>query len=526
MKTIRRINCLKSSGFCLISSIPLIFLEEWARVDALIEEAGNPSGLERMSSEDLVRVKKYIEIAPSHVFTREISAKKPFTKEARKVMTENVKKSAYESLLGQSEKFGGNVAKFNNEDNKIFNLARSEVVKNASTQKPARLNKALTSYMRSIGQIVCGSVRATCFLVTSELVITNYHIYRMIKEEREKKKSSLPIDEERDAELENPYLDYKFFHLKKNELLKDREPLGPKVRNWKLSEGRVVILGHPEGKEMQEEVCVVVGYRAMNKRIRARYEHFKGVHMTNSELLHNTEDYQGSLSYDTTFFGGSSGSPVFEMNGYIVAMHTQGYTLERTQDDVPNQQENVPNPEHENVPNPEHENVPNPEHENVPNPEHENVPNPEHENVPNPEHENVPNPEHENVPNPEHENVPNPEHDDVPNPENENVLNQYENVPNPVQEDFSNQEAVPNQEQENASNQEQQNYLNEEQDIPNEEQENISGQSNTRRYSLMEFGVQFTLICRDVRHWHGDDVVRKIFPYYKLKPGKKPMDLT
>ena len=481
---------MKSSGFCLISSIPLIFLEEWARVDALIEEAGNPSGLERMSSEDLVRVKKYIEIAPSHVFTREISAKKPFTKEVRKVMTENVKKSAYESLLGQSEKFGGNVAKFNNEDNKIFNLARSEVVKNASTQKPARLNKALTSYMRSIGQIVCGSVRATCFLVTSDLVITNYHIYRMIKEERERKKSSSPIavlfdylrpkttkyivaevDEERDAELENPHLDYKFFHLKKNELLEGREPLGPKVRNWQLSEGRVVILGHPEGKEMQEEVCVVVGYRAMNKRIGARYEHFKGVHMTNSELLHNTEDYQGSLSYDTTFFGGSSGSPVFEMNGYIVAMHTQGYTLERTQDDVPNQQENVPNPEHENVPNPEHENV------------------------------------------------PNPEHDDVPNPENENV-------PNPVQEDVLNQEAVPNQEQENASNQEQENYLNEEQDIPNEEQENIPGQSNTRRYSLMEFGVQFTLICRDVRHWHGDDVVRRIFPYYKLKPEEKPIDLT
>ena len=250
------------------------------------------------------------------------------------------------------------------------------------------------------------------------------------------------VDEERDAELENPYLDYKFFHLKKNELLKDREPLGPKVRNWKLSEGRVVILGHPEGKEMQEEVCVVVGYRAMNKRIRARYEHFKGVHMTNSELLHNTEDYQGSLSYDTTFFGGSSGSPVFEMNGYIVAMHTQGYTLERTQDDVPNQQENVPNPEHENVPN--------------------------------------------------------PEHDDV-----------------------------LNQEQENAPNQEQQNYVNEEQDnFPNQEQENISGQSNTRKYSLMEFGVQFTVICRDVRRSCGDDVVRNIFPYYKLKPDAKSKDST
>ena len=139
--------------------------------------------------------------------------------------------------------------------------------------------------------------------------------------------------------------------------------------------------------------------------------------MTNSVLLHKTEDYQGSLSYDTTFFHGTSGSPVFEMNGYIIAMHTQAYTLERTHDDVANHQENVPNPEHENVPNSEHENVQNPEDDDVSNPEHANV--------------------------------PNPENDDVPN--------QYEDVPNPVQ---------------------------------------------------------------------GDEVVRRIFPYYTLKPGEKSMDFT
>ena len=448
-----------------ISGTSLIFSEEWARIDALIEEAGDPSSLERFTTEDLVRMKKYIKVAPSYVFPREISAKKPFTKGARKVMTEYVKQSAYKSLLGENDKESeGNVTKFANVDDKIYNFARSEVFKNASTQKPARLNMALTSYMRSIGQIVCGSVQATCFLVTSDQVITNFHVYRMIAQERKQLENpNLPIhvlfdylyndktkivtvevDEEQDAKTDNPYLDYKFFRLKKNERLKGRELLGPKVRNWQLSDGRVVILGHPEGKEMQEEVCVVVGYSAMQERIRERHGQCTGIHMTNSELLHKTEDYQGSLSYDTTFFAGASGSPIFDINGYIVAMHAQGYTLKRTQVDVPNQQ-------------------------------------------------NVPNPEHENVQNSEEDDVPNPEHANVPNPENEDVPNQYEDI------------------QDN---------------VPNEEQENIPEQPNTGKYSLMEFGVQFITICENVRELYGDHVVKKIFPYYKLKPGEEPMDLT
>jgi hypothetical protein len=178
--------------------------------------------------------------------------------------------------------------------------------------------------------------------------------------------------------------------------------------------------------EMQDEVCVVVGYRAMQERIRERHEQCTGVHMTNAQLLHNTEDYQGSLSYDTTFFGGASGSPVFEMNGNIVAMHTHAYSLE-IMENLSNQPENVQN------------------------------------------QQNVPNQEQGNVPN-RQENVPN---------QLENVPNQLENVPS------------------------------------------VSRQGKSRTYSLMEFGVQFISICRDMRNWHGEDVVKQIFPNYKLKPGEQ-----
>ena len=366
-------------------------------------------------------MEKYIEeISRLYVYTRQISAKKPFTVNVRKAMTENVKTSARTSLLGNNDhKPRTNDGKFVNEDQQIFNFARNEVFKNASTQKPARLNEPLASYMRSVGQIACGRIQGTCFLVTGELVLTNYHIYRMIQEERKKPGNStltitvsfdylyprqtkhvhtVEIDEHRHPKLENPYLDYKFFYL--NEGLMDRVPLGPMVRNWQLSDGRVVILGHPEGKEMQDEVCIVVGYRAMLERIRERHELFSGIHMTNAQLLYRTERYQGDLSYDSTLFSGSSGSPVFEMNGNIVAMHTQGYLLERTEANASNEQRNV----------------------------------------------------------------------------------------------------------------------------PNLDQDNSSTLGNSKTYSLMEFGVQFIKICGDMKQWHGENVVKQIFPNYKLKPGEEPME--
>jgi V8-like Glu-specific endopeptidase len=383
----------------------------------------NPSRTENLPSEDLVRMEKYIEIFSSYAYTRQISAKEPFTKKVRKAMTEDVKTLAHTNVLGKSDhKRGGNDGKFANGDEQILNFARTEASKNVSVQKPARLNQTLASYMRSIGQIKCGRVKGTCFLVTKELILTNYHVFRMIKEERNYLQNpNLPItvsfdylypeqtehvltvevDEERDPQLENPYLDYKFLRLKQNENLNDRVSLGPIVRNWQLSDGRVIILGHPVGKEMQEEVCVVVGYRAMHETLRKRHELFTGVHMTNAaHLLHGTGVNQSLLPYDTSLFSGASGSPVFEMNGNIVAMHTQGYLLTRNEGNIPNQQENV----------------------------------------------------------------------------------------------------------------------------ENQEQDNVPTQGNTRTYSLMEFGIQFIWICEDMRRLHGENVVKDIFPNYKLNPGEESMD--
>ena len=338
-------NILYILYFGLIS----IFLAEW--VNSVVVEACNPSRAERLTNEDLVRLENYIkEFSSKYVYTHHTSSKEPLTEKVRETMTRNVKSSAYENLLDAQNKdtIETKDEKFVDNDTQIFNFAR-DTLKNISTKKPAILDKSLGSYIESIGEISCGGIRGTCWLVSDMLVITNHHVYMSINTERnELQDPNLPItvtfdyfypgqteqvvtvevDEERDPQLESPHLDYKFLRLKENESLRDRVRLGSVVRSRQLHEGLVIIVGHhPVGSEMHEETCAVVSSHSWREKLQERHAVCAGVHMTSAESQEVNARYQERLPYDTTLFSGASGSPVFDMNGNIVAMHTQGYKL-------------------------------------------------------------------------------------------------------------------------------------------------------------------------------------------------------
>ena len=72
-------------------------------------------------------------------------------------MTEDVKQSAYKTMLDRNDKtYSGKVRDFANNDKTIYNEneAQNEVYKNASVRRPSRLNDLLGRYMKSVGQIM------------------------------------------------------------------------------------------------------------------------------------------------------------------------------------------------------------------------------------------------------------------------------------------------------------------------------------------------------------------------------------
>jgi V8-like Glu-specific endopeptidase len=321
-----------------------------------VEETCNSTSTEMLQNEDLVSLEKYIKEFPSsNVYTLPSSSKEPLTDNDRKIMTKNVKSSAYKTLLSPNKsKIHANNEKFVNKDQQIINFANDDLYKNATTKIPARLLESLGKNMKSIGQISCGNVRGTCWLVIDMLVMTNLHVYKQFDTEREDRQNrNLPItvsfdylhpgqrehvvtvevDEVQGPRLENSYLDYIFLHLKENEGLRGRDPLGPLVRSRSLQDGLVIILGHPAGSEMHVETCVVVSSHSWREKLQQRHQAVS-LHMTNDDLLMREYQNQGCLPYDTSLFSGASGSPVFDVNGNIIAMHTQGYTLEAQEGNV------------------------------------------------------------------------------------------------------------------------------------------------------------------------------------------------
>ena len=148
------------------------FIVEW--INSMIVETCNTGKSESIENEEVfvVREKKIEEIQAKYVYTHPMTSKDPLTENVRKSMTRNVKTSAYANLLDQVSKDSVDKSntKFVDNDTQVINFARDDLSKNVSTRKPSILQDTFATYNKAIGEISCGGVRATCWLVLENFV--------------------------------------------------------------------------------------------------------------------------------------------------------------------------------------------------------------------------------------------------------------------------------------------------------------------------------------------------------------------
>lgn len=101
--------------------------------------------------------------------------------------------------------------------------------------------------------------------------------------------------------------------------------------------GLIYIIGHPDGEKKSIDGCTVVPQdnrgRNCEENVQARqaagYQFsMPYIHMYTQRSFQEMLQNPHVVTYNTTFFGGSSGSPVFDSYGSLVAMHSAGYTCE------------------------------------------------------------------------------------------------------------------------------------------------------------------------------------------------------
>nr|XP_060612977.1 serine protease FAM111A-like [Anolis sagrei ordinatus] len=247
-------------------------------------------------------------------------------------------------------------------------VCKENFAKENNTSIPVKLSSFRANFGKSVGYIEWGIFAkegsATCFVLCGKYVLTCHHVIKLIVGEgMEEKDWALKISqsarvtfsyENSHPDPDNWFTLEEWFEISDNDL--DFAVLKLKENGNKSSlpgslvqfifpppfNGLIDIIGHPDGEAKRTDPCSIISVYERKEESTRRLQQgqwtqcnyfqcgidakgIKCIHVYNPrdfpEIIYN----HNAITYDTSFFHGSSGSPVFDRNGHLVAMHTAGY---------------------------------------------------------------------------------------------------------------------------------------------------------------------------------------------------------
>ncbi len=129
---------------------------------------------------------------------------------------------------------------------------------------------------------------------------------------------------------EGRYLDYALLELDDVENIADYPKLFDYYHsNAPINRGQICIVGHPgEGVKKMDPCFIIERENRLEAVEKHKSENQHLIHVMNEVLLEQKWDfsaYENQITYDSCFYHGSSGSPVFDVDCNLIGIHSGGY---------------------------------------------------------------------------------------------------------------------------------------------------------------------------------------------------------
>ncbi|ROL53754.1 Protein FAM111A [Anabarilius grahami] len=237
---------------------------------------------------------------------------------------------------------------------------RAEYDKSVQSFLKVKKVKELMKLSEHVCQIrVEGSARGTGFLLFDRFILTNAHVIGEFEpfsrklsktftavfgyEDLEANETKcVPIKEQVAAyyygkDNMGRYLDFALLELKAvDEISNCPGLLSRYVHGPPPSRGGICIVGHPgEGVKKMDHCFIIKGenlQEAVDKHISENVNFFHVI--IKQSLAEKWESHDNQIHYDSAFFHGSSGSPVFDEDCYLIGMHTGGFVYPGEKDQI------------------------------------------------------------------------------------------------------------------------------------------------------------------------------------------------